>query len=225
MKRISKEQKLKLNPNTKFYLVIGTENCAHHSLTDIITMGIAHGVDIIQLREKNASTERIVQIGKKIQPLLQIHNIPLIINDDIQAAKTLNADGVHVGQQDTAYEVAREYLGPNKIIGLSIENAEQVAAIKKYSDLDYIGVGPVFSTNTKKDATKSLGVEGLKKIKKLVNQTPIFAIGGIDLNNIDDVMQTGIQGAAIVSAICGAENPAAICAALNKKFYHKRFRE
>jgi len=212
---------LKLNPNTKFYLVIGTNNCAHHSLFDIIAMGIAHGVNIIQLREKNASTEEVVRIGKTIQPFLRKRNVPLIINDDIKAAKILNADGVHIGQHDTAYEVARKYLGSNKIIGLSIENAAQVAAIKKYSDLDYIGVGPIFSTNTKKDAAKSLGIAGLKKIKNLIERVPIYAIGGIDLNNIDDVMQAGIQGAAIVSAICGAKDPATIYASLEKKILCK----
>lgn len=208
---------MKLNPNTRFYLVIGAENCAHHSLFDVISMGIAHGVNIIQLREKNASTEEVVQMGKIIQPLLRAKNIPLIINDDIKAAKILNADGVHVGQQDTAYQIARKYLGTDKIIGLSIENAEQVAVIKKYTDLDYIGVGPIFSTNTKKDAAETLGIDGLKEIKNLVDKTPIYAIGGIDLNNIDNVMQTGIQGAAIVSAICGAKDPAVVCAALKKK--------
>jgi len=208
---------LKLNPNIKFYLVIGTENCAHHSLIDIIKMGITHGVNIVQLREKNASTEEVVRIGKKIQPLLRRHNVPLIINDNLRAAKISDADGVHVGQHDTAYQIARKYLGPNKIIGLSIENAAQAAAIKKYSDLDYIGIGPIFSTNTKKDAAKPLGIARLKKIKNLIERIPIYAIGGINLNNIDDVMQTGIQGAAIVSAICGAVDPTAVCATLNKK--------
>lgn len=211
---------MKLNPNTKFYLIIGSENCTHHSLTDIVAMGIAHGVNLVQLREKNASTEEFVQIGKKIQPLLHAKNIPLIINDDIKAAKILNADGVHVGQHDTAYQIARDCLGSNKIIGLSIENAAQVATIKKYNDLDYIGVGPIFSTNTKKDAAPALGTNGLKAICQLTD-VPIFAIGGIDLSNIDDVMQTGIQGAAIVSAICGAKDPATICASLEKKILCK----
>lgn len=207
---------MKLNPNRKFYLVIGTKNCTHHSLCDVIAMAINNGVDIIQLREKNASTEKIVQIGNTIQPFLKIHNIPLIINDDIEAAKILDADGVHVGQHDAAYKTAREFLGPNKIIGLSIENAAQVDAIKQYHDLDYVGIGPIFSTNTKKDAAKPLGIAGLKEIYERIN-IPTFAIGGIDLNNINDVMQTGVQGAAIVSAVCNAENPADICASFNKK--------
>lgn len=207
---------MKLNPNRKFYLVIGTKNCMHHSLCDVIAMAINNGVDIIQLREKNASTEKIVQIGNIIQPFLKIHNIPLIINDDIEAAKILDADGVHVGQHDTAYKAARKFLGPNKIIGLSIENAAQVDALKQYHDLDYVGIGPIFSTNTKKDAAKPLGIAGLKEICERIN-IPTFAIGGIDLNNINDVMQTGVQGAAIVSAICNAENPDQVCALFNKK--------
>ncbi|MGD9107925.1 MAG: thiamine phosphate synthase [Gammaproteobacteria bacterium] len=207
---------MKLNPNIKFYLIIGSENCTHHSLFDIVAMAVNNGVDVIQLREKNASTEKIVQIGNTIQPFLKIHNVPLIINDDIEAAKILDADGVHVGQHDAAYKTARKFLGPNKIIGLSIENAKQIDALKQYHDLDYIGVGPVFSTNTKKDAAQPLGITGLKGICQTVN-IPTFAIGGIDLHNINDVMQTGVQGAAIVSAICSAENPAEVCALFSEK--------
>jgi len=211
---------LKLNLSAKFYLVIGTENCIYHSLVEIIAIGIEHGVNIIQLREKNASTEKVVQIGKQIQPLLRANNIPLIINDDIKAAKILNADGVHVGQHDAAYKIARESLGINKIIGFSVENATQLAAIKEHDGLDYIGIGPVFSTSTKKDAAKPLGIDGLKEICQLTN-IATFAIGGIDLSNICNVMQTGVQGAAIVSAICGADNPAAICKSLKEKILCK----
>ncbi|MGD9153215.1 MAG: thiamine phosphate synthase [Gammaproteobacteria bacterium] len=213
---------MKLNPNIKFYLVIGSENCTHHSLFDIVAMAVNNGVDIIQLREKNASTEKIVQIGNTIQPFLKIHNIPLIINDNIEAAKILDADGVHVGQHDTAYKTARKFLGSNKIIGLSIENATQIDMLKQYNDVDYIGIGPIFSTNTKKDAAKPLGITSLKKIRQMAN-IPVFAIGGIDLNNINDVMQTGVQGAAIVSAICNAENPNEVCKNFKKNFCHKEF--
>lgn len=192
----------------KLYLIVDQLNCCRCDIEDVVAEAIQGGVDAVQLREKNASTQEIIDIGKKLQVLLHKHNIPLIINDRVDVAMALDADGVHLGQRDMPYFLARKLLGNEKIIGISVSNKEQAYEAQQW-DVNYLGVGPVFKTSTKLDTSPAIGVEGLQQICN-ISKRPIIAIGGINVANAYSVLTAGANGVAIVSAICGAGNPMSV---------------
>jgi thiamine-phosphate pyrophosphorylase len=146
-----------------------------------------------------------VQLGRELKKLLAPLEVPLIVNDRVDIALAIGADGVHIGQQDMDYEDARRLLGPDAIIGLSIETVEQARASVAL-DADYLGVGPVFATATKMDAAAPLGVVALAQIRA-ISRRAIVAIGGIGLNNAGKAIESGADGVAVVSAVCAAEDP------------------
>ncbi len=190
----------------KLYLIIDQESCRYHSIEDIVKKAIKGGVDAIQLREKNATTAEILSIGARLKKIL--HNIPLIINDRIDIALALDADGVHLGQKDMPYNTARKLLGPDKIIGLTVANQEQATAAEQL-DINYLGVGPIFATQTKSNPATTLGIEKLRQICK-ISRHHICAIGGINPDNAAKVICTGANAIAVVSAICNAKDPEVI---------------
>jgi len=189
----------------RLYLVLDPEHCLKHSVIDTLKYAVAGGVNLVQLRCKKLSEREFIELGKDVIKILQPHHIPLIINDNINVAKSINADGLHIGQNDIDYSKAREILGPKNIIGLTIENIEQAQRAEPWG-LNYFGVGPVFATRTKTDAPPPLNLSGLKQICEQTKK-PVYAIGGITLDNVEEVMQQGPQGIAVVSAICSAYNP------------------
>jgi thiamine-phosphate pyrophosphorylase len=136
--------------------------------------------------------------------LLKPLRIPLIINDRVDVALAVDADGVHIGQSDMSYEDARRLLGPDKIIGLSVENFKDIEAANAL-DVDYIGISPVYGTPTKTDTAEPFGLEGLRKAVQM-SAHPTVAIGGMNASTIAEVMAAGTDGVAVVSAICSAEN-------------------
>jgi thiamine-phosphate diphosphorylase len=154
---------------------------------------------------KNQKRENIINTGKQLLRLLRSRNIPLIINDDPDIALAIDADGVHIGQTDQSYAVVRQQLGHKKTIGLTIENIQQAQQCRHY-DCDYFGVGPIFTTQTKKYLTPPIGIAHLKQINKILN-APVVAIGGINLENIPSVLATDVAGVAIASAIFSAAEP------------------
>lgn len=173
-------------------------------LPDLISEAISAGVTSIQLRNKHADKLRLYQIGKQISVLLKPKKIPLIINDHIDLALALDADGVHIGQTDLPYAVVRKMLGKNKIIGLSIQTLEQAIKAKKMM-VDYFGIGPVFPSSTKTD-TSAIGLKALQEITQHL-QRPCIAIGGIEIENVQSVLSHGAHGIAVVSGICASSNP------------------
>lgn len=188
------------------YLVADTENFEPTIFIDKVQQAITAGVSCVQLRSKTLSHKENKKLGQQLKTLLKPHNIPLIINDDVVLAKEIDADGVHVGQSDMPYHETRKLLGYDKIIGLSIENIEQAHACKNY-DVDYFGVGPIYHTNTKKDIGAPLEITGLQIVTKILPK-PLVAIGGININNLDEILQTNVAGIAVVSAIMYATQPA-----------------
>ena len=174
-------------------------------ITWVVEAAVRGGATAVQLREKSCSTKEFVQLGRELKKLLAPLDVPLIVNDRVDIALEIGADGVHIGQQDMDYEGARRLLGPGAIIGLSIETIEQARAAVSL-DVDYLGVGPVFATATKMDAAPPLGVAGLAEIRAITRQT-IVAIGGIGLENERQAIDAGADGVAIVSAICAAKDP------------------
>lgn len=172
----------------------------------ILESALQGGVTIVQLREKKIHTQALYYKALKTKNLCEKYNIPLIINDRVDIALAVNADGLHIGQKDIPYTIARKMLGKEKIIGLSVSNKEQ-AKEAQLTDVDYIGLSPIFSTTTKTlDLDKPLKIEGLKNIRNIYSD-PIVSIGGINKTNVVDVIQNGSTGVAVVSAISKAEDP------------------
>lgn len=172
----------------------------------ILESSLKGGVSIVQLREKKLNTKAFYIRALAVNKLCLKYNIPLIINDRIDIALAIGADGVHIGQKDLPAPIARKLLGKNKIIGWSVSNVKQALEANNL-DINYVGISPIFNTNTKtKDLDLPLGIEGLKEIKKISNK-PIICIGGINIKNTASIIQNGSDGIAIVSAISQANNP------------------
>ena len=174
------------------------------TLESVVEDVLKSGATFLQLREKIQGHEEIVKTAINLQTLCKKYNVPFVVNDDIMAAKEIDADGVHIGQSDMEYTKAREILGPDKIIGVSAGNLAEAKKAERVG-ADYIGVGAVFHTDTKKDAT-SLTMAQLKEISEEVS-IPVVAIGGISIDNALELKGTGIDGICVISAIFGSENP------------------
>lgn len=171
----------------------------------LIEQVVAGGVEMIQIRDKSSSKQKLLEAAKEIQPLLKKANIPMIINDYVDVALTLGADGVHLGQSDLKVAQAHAILGYEAIIGLSVETRDQAIEARN-ERVTYLAASPVLTSNTKKDCGKPWGIAGLKDLC-LITHHPIFAIGGIDLHNIEQIVSCGVAGVAIVSAIAKANCP------------------
>lgn len=192
----------------KLYLVTDRGLCPEgRSLVQTVKEAVEGGVTMVQLREKDIDTRTFIEEALELKALLGPLGVPLIINDRVDVALASDADGVHIGQSDMPYAIARRLLGPDRIIGLSVENMDQVAQADAL-DVDYIGVSPVFATPTKTDTARPFGLEGLREAVKLSHH-PTVAIGGMNALTAADVMATGTDGIAVVSAIIAAPDPRA----------------
>lgn len=197
---------------TKFdlslYLVLDPELCGGIAgMVATVYEAVENGVTFVQLRsEKEVNKRYWYEAGMMLKAVLADYNVPLIINDHVDVALAIDADGVHIGQNDLPAEAVRKMLGPNKILGLSVGSVGELHAVKLH-DVDYVGVGPVFATTTKKDARPAMDVEGLATIVAS-RAIPKVAIGGINESNVQSVMATNVDGVAVVSAICGQEDVA-----------------
>ncbi len=201
--------------NKCLYLVTDEKLCQHKSLYNVIIAAVKGGVNIVQLREKNITTQAFVSKAKSIKKILAPWNIPLIINDRVDVALAVQAEGVHVGQQDMPIPEVIKIMPKKAIVGLSVEKKEHVLAANAWP-ITYLAVSPVFLTNTKSELTHAWGIAGIAAIKSITHH-PIIAIGGITLNNVLQVMSTGVQGVAIVSALCRAKDPERVA----KNFWEK----
>ena len=197
------------------YLVTDRPLSLGRDMEWIVEEAVKGGVTMVQLREKDCSTREFIELAIRLKQTLAPFNVPLIINDRLDVALAADADGLHIGQNDIPYALARELLGRKKIIGISVENLEQVHEANNL-DIDYIGISPVFSTATKTDTCAPFGLEGIQQVMDITRH-PAVAIGGINTDNATGVMQAGAHGIAVVSAICSANNPKEAAAALKKK--------
>ncbi len=171
------------------------------------------GVTLVQLRDKTASTRALIEEARALKALLAPLRVPLLINDRIDVALAVSADGAHVGEGDMPIALVRKLLGPKAIVVLSITSSAE-ARSEGVTLADYLGVGPIFAQSTKPDAATPLGVEGLAEIRRLTDK-PIVAIGGVSATNARALRLAGADGIAVVSAIVGAKDPAAAAAAFN----------
>ena len=191
--------------NLLLYLVTDRPLSLGRPLEEIVAEAVAGGVTMVQLREKEAPTGEFVALAKSLKALLSPLGVPLIINDRVDVALAADADGVHIGQSDMSYEDARRLLGGDKIIGLSVENFDDLA-VANTLDVDYVGISPVYGTPTKSDTAEPFGLEGLRKAVAM-SVHPTVAIGGMNAQTIGEVMAAGTDGVAVVSAICSAPSP------------------
>jgi thiamine-phosphate pyrophosphorylase len=162
------------------------------------------GADIIQLRYKGNDLHHFWQLGEKIRPLLRQAGVPLIINDRVDIALALGADGVHLGQQDLPLKAARQILGPQSIIGISTHSLEQALAAQA-AGADYVGMGPIFPTLSKQDAHPPVGFSLIEQYKQKIS-IPWVAIGGINPDNMVPLLEAGVERIALISAISQAED-------------------
>lgn len=194
----------KSNIDYSVYLVTDHRGKTDEEILNIIEQAIKGGTNVVQIREKTASTKDFYNLALKAKEITEKYNVPLIVNDRIDIALAVKSDGVHIGQDDMPAKVAREIIGEEMILGVSASTVEE--AIKAESDgADYIGSGAVFPTATKDDAD-SVSKEELKEI---VNSTsiPVVAIGGITIENAESLKDTGIDGFSVVTAIMNADDP------------------
>ncbi len=200
------------------YLVTDQRYTEKEFFMNVIQEAIIGGVTLIQLREKNLNSLEFYKIAKEVKELTSKYKIPLIINDRVDIALAVDAEGVHVGQKDIPANKVRTLLGKDKILGVSAATIDE--ALKAQEDgADYIGVGALFPTATKVD-TRKVSLEELGFIKKKVN-IPVVGIGGINEGNISALKDTGIDGVAVVSAILAASNVKARAKKLARYFNKK----
>lgn len=205
------------NLDLSLYLVTNNSEDEEKFL-NIIEESLKGGVSVVQLREKKAETLDFYNLALKVKEITQKYNVPLIINDRIDIALAIDADGVHVGQSDMPAKTARSMIGEDKILGVSAANIKEAKKAQRDS-ADYIGVGAVYPTNTKDNAT-SVPKKELKEIVKSVD-IPVVAIGGITQENAHKLNDCGIDGLSVVSAIMEAKNPKIASENLLKEFKAK----
>ena len=192
-------------PDYSLYLVTDRRLSRGRTTAEVVIAAVKGGVTCVQLREKDCSTREFIDEAAFLKLVLQPHQIPLIINDRVDVALAVAADGVHLGQSDMRIADAKRILNSETIIGISAESIED--AVQAEADgANYIGISPVFATGTKTDTAPPLGLEGIRQIRKAVS-IPLVGIGGINISNASDVIRSGADGIAVVSAIVSAENP------------------
>lgn len=197
------------------YLVTDRELLKNRSLTKAVEEAILGGVTLVQVREKDISTSEFYKVASEIKNITDKYNVPIIINDRIDIALAIDADGVHIGQSDMPASVARKLIGSDKILGVSTATIDEAIKAEK-EGADYLGVGAVFSTTTKNDA-RNVSLELLKEIKGIVN-IPVVAIGGINSNNVEMLKESNIDGVAVISDILAKEDIKLAAKEIKEKF-------
>ena len=203
----------KQNIDYSLYLVTDRELARGRSTVEVVKAAVSGGVTCIQLREKDCSTLEFIEQARAIKNFLEEREVPLIINDRLDVALAVGADGVHLGQSDMPLEMARKIAGSSMLIGISAESVQDAVEAEN-GGADYLGVSPIYATPTKTDTAPPLGIQGLREIKNQV-KIPLVGIGGLNNSNAAEVIRNGADGVAVVSAIVAAEDPET--AAMNLK--------
>lgn len=189
------------------YLVLDPDLCHRIGMVETARLAVAGGATMVQLRDKHGGTARMIETGMALKDVLKGTSALLVINDDVEAAVAIGAHGLHIGQDDIGPASARAMIGPDMILGLSVETEALASAIDP-AIVDYAGIGPVFATPTKTDHKQPIGFDGLAKLVKAA-PVPTVAIGGLKSEHVASVFAAGADGLAAVSAICGTPDPEA----------------
>ena len=188
------------------YLVLDPDLCGGaEGMVRTARLAAENGATVVQLRAPNWKKRQWLATARELKSVLEPFGVPLIINDHIDIALAVDADGVHVGQDDMPVADVRRLIGPDKWLGLSVTNAVQMAEVP-YELVDYLGIGPVYPTGTKSDAAPVVGVSAFAEVVA-ESRLPVVGIGGIQVGNCLPLVQAGAKGVAVVSAICGQEDP------------------
>lgn len=193
---------------TVYLVTDAPERYRFHSLLENVEAAVSGGAAVVQYRFTSGAGSELYATACALRDLLKPRGVPLLINDRVDLALAVDADGVHVGQSDLPVEVVRRLIGPNKLLGLSITAREQLAAIPK-NTVDYLGVGPVHPTDSKADAAPALGLGRFRQIMREADY-PVIAIGGITIENAPEIFAAGAAGVALVSAFSQAADPATV---------------
>lgn len=207
-----------MKPDLSLYLVTDPKLCGDRGVLKTVELAISGGVTAVQLRDKNASVHNLVPLAIALLKILKEKHVPLIINDRLDVALATGADGVHLGQSDLDIREARQIAGPNFLIGQTVSRVEEIEFINTLptGTLDYLGVGPIFTTTTKLDARDALGPDTVSTLRRLT-PLPCVAIGGISIENAASAWATGVDGLAVVSAICAATDPKEAAEAIRRE--------
>ncbi|MFT6924585.1 MAG: thiamine-phosphate pyrophosphorylase [Psychromonas sp.] len=200
------ENRVSENKHNPYRLYLVTDDQQNiETLKRVVAEAVAGGVTMVQVREKQGDVRVFIERVLAVKAILQGTGVPLIVNDRVDVALAVNADGVHLGQSDMPVEIARLLIGEDKLLGLSIENQQQLTEAASLP-VDYLGLSAIFATPTKTNIKKQWGIEGLTDAVAQ-SALPIVAIGGINAENLDAVMASHVAGVALVSAICHAPSP------------------
>lgn len=187
---------------------MGSKNSGVKDPLDVLERALKGGITHFQLREKGQEAltgKALHNFARRCQKLCRIYQVPFIVNDDVELACSIDADGVHVGQDDLIASQVRQLIGEEKLLGVSVHSVNE-AAIAIQSGVDYVGMGPVFGTTSKADAKKPAGVKEIIAVKRQFPQLPIVGIGGITPENAEQVWKAGVSGVAVISAIANAND-------------------
>ncbi|WP_423802159.1 thiamine phosphate synthase [Neobacillus sp. SAB-20_R2A] len=208
---------INLREALKVYFIMGTANCRKDPV-EVLKEAIAGGITFFQFREKGEGAligEEKYALAKKLQSLCKEHRIPFIVNDDLELAIALDADGVHIGQEDEPAVTVRNQIGDNKILGVSVHTPEEAEEALS-AGADYFGIGPVYPTKTKADAKPSRGTALIEELRSQGIAVPIVGIGGITSENAATVVEAGADGVSVITAISLADSPHLAAKALRK---------
>ena len=208
------------NIDYSLYLVTDRSLARGRSTLEIVRAAVDGGATVVQLREKDCSTREFIEQGMAIKDFLKGRGVPLIINDRVDVAQAVEADGVHLGQTDMPLGMAKKILADSMIIGISAESLQDAVEAEK-GGADYLGVSPIYATPTKTDTAPPLGLEGLREIRKAV-RIPLVGIGGLNRDNAAEVIRNGADGVAVVSAIVAADDPQTTAGALRQMIIEAR---
>jgi thiamine-phosphate pyrophosphorylase len=193
--------------NWSLYVLTDRRAGGGRSLVDVVRAAIRGGATAVQLRDKQATTRELVELGRALLEVTRPAGVPLIVNDRIDVALAIDADGAHVGQDDMPAPLARRLLGPDRVLGVSAGTVEEALQAQR-DGADYVGTGDVYGTPTKADAGVPIGIAGLAEVVRAVS-IPVVAIGGIQAENAAETVRAGAAGIAVVSAVIGAPDPEA----------------
>ncbi len=207
-------------PDYSVYLVSDRRTLPGHTVLSVAQAAIRGGAGAVQLREKAGPLRDVLALGRALLTLTRPAGIPLIVNDRVDVALLLGAEGVHVGQADLPAAEARKLIGPDRILGVSVTNLEETEAALR-DGADYLGAGDIFGTRSKDDACPPMGLDLLRRIVR-ASPVPVVAIGGITAQNTPAVIRTGAAGVAVISAVFGAPHPEAATRALKTLIEHTR---
>lgn len=194
----------------RLYLVTDRALCGERGVLETVRQALAGGVTIVQLRDHNATTRELLEMARQLRQVTADYRVPFIVDDRLDVALAVGADGVHLGQSDLHPVDARRIAGPDLVIGHSVSSVAEVAAMGDWpaGTVDHLGVGPVHATPTKPNAAAPLGIEGVREVVAATD-LPTVAIGGITAAQVASLRAAGVDGVAVVSAICAAADPTA----------------